>query len=205
MIELGELGQSVKVTVFATHQSRLLGQLRGNKFVEIGLHPNFNPLLSGNATGVKSNFKSIVSELKDYFTDATSVRSHSLCFGSLIQTAYEELGISHDSSVIIPYQNNSKPLFPWKMWDGLIRVPYLFCDYVTAMTTDANIKQLANLTGLKVFDFHPIHIFLNTENLQRYERTRSIHNKPMELLSHRYKGYGSRNRFLDLLELAKEK
>ena len=132
---------------------------------------------------------------------ATSVRSHSLCFGSLIQTAYQEFGITHDSSVIIPYQHNSQPIFPWKMWDGLIRVPYFFCDYVTAMTTDEKIPNLANRSGLKVFDFHPIHVFLNTESLVRYERTRPLHRNPKELIKHRFDGYGTRNRLLELLEL----
>ena len=58
--------------------------------------------------------------------------------------------------------------------------------------------------GLKVFDFHPIHVFLNTESLERYERTRALHHNPKELIKHRYEGYGTRNRLIELLELAKK-
>jgi len=193
---------SVPITIFATHKTNVLfdSTLKFQK-IEIGIHPNFNPLLKLQSND--KDFEMICCDLKNIFPDAKSVRSHSLCFGSLIQTIYEKLNITHDSSLIIPYQKNEFPLFPWKMWDALIRVPYLFCDYVTAMTTDAAIIKIASRTGLKVFDFHPIHVFLNTESLERYERTRPIHQNPKELIKHRYEGYGTRNRLIELLELTK--
>jgi len=60
----------------------------------------------------------------------------------------------------------------------------------------------ANRPGLKVFDFHPIHVFLNTELLDRYDRTRHLHQKPGELIKHRFDGEGIRIRLLELLALA---
>jgi hypothetical protein len=191
---------SVSATLFATHKTRVLStdSSQSDK-LEIGLHPNFNQLL--RAQGEAKDFLEICSELKEIYPQATSIRSHSLCFGSLIQTAYEALRITHDSSVIVPCQFNNFSLRPWRMWDGLIRVPYMFCDQVTAMTADAPIDGLRGRTGLKVFDFHPIHVFLNTENLDRYERTRPLHKDPEELIKHRFEGYGTRSRLLELLEL----
>lgn len=189
-------------TLFATHSCSALTNILKNTEYEIGLHPNFNNLLAGEAGG--KTYYSICNELKGHFPDASSVRSHSLCFGSLIQLAYEKLGITHDSSLIVPHQNNENPLFPWTMWDGLIRVPYLFCDYVTAMTTGTSMVELASRRGLKVFDFHPIHVFLNTESLDRYERTRPLHQNPKELIKHRYQGYGTRNRLVELLEFCRQ-
>ena len=59
--------------------------------------------------------------------------------------------------------------------------------------------------GFHVFDFHPIHVFLNTENLSRYERTRLLHQKPDELLKHRYQGKGTRTQLLNLLNLIENK
>ena len=191
-----------QATLFATHSCGALTNIFKNAEYEVGLHPNFNNLLKGESNG-KSYF-SICDELKKHFPDASSVRSHSLCFGSLIQTGYEKLGITHDSSIIVPYQTNENPLFPWKMWDGLTRVPYFFCDYVTSMTTDASMTELLSRPGLKVFDFHPIHVFLNTESLERYERTRPLHQNPKELIKHRYQGYGTRSRLIELLELCKQ-
>jgi len=194
---------AVPATLFATHKTSVLSPDSIQRHqCEIGLHPNFNQLLRGESNG--KDFLNVTSKLKEIYSSATSIRSHSLCFGSLIQTAYETLGITHDSSVIIPYQDNYFPLSPWKMWDGLIRAPYFFCDYVTSMTTDAPIEGLASRAGLKVFDFHPIHVFLNTESLDRYERTRFIHQDPKELIKHRYEGYGTRNRLIQLLNLAND-
>ena len=68
---------------------------------------------------------------------------------------------------------------------------------------NAPIEDLVIRSGLKVFDFHPIHIFLNTENLKRYDQTRSIHQKPEELIKHRFSGFGVRDQFIKLLELSK--
>lgn len=79
-----------------------------------------------------------------------------------------------------------------------------FCDYVTAMTTYTPMMELASRPGLKVFDFHPIHVFLNTESLDRYERTRPLHQNPKELIKHRYQGDGTRSRLIELLELCRQ-
>lgn len=196
---LDEYGASA--TLFATHESKVLieGCLNNPKY-EIGIHPNFNLLLNNSIKN--KSFDNICTELKDSFPFASSVRSHALCFGSLIQTSYEKLGITHDSSVMIPSLHNTHSIFPWKMWDNLIRVPYFFEDYVTAKTRDkTSIKTLISRPGLKVFDFHPIHVFLNTESLDRYEKTRKIHQDPKDLINYRYTGYGTRNRLIDLLKV----
>jgi len=47
-------------------------------------------------------------------------------------------------------------------------------------------------------------VFLNTESLDRYERTRPIHRDPSELIKHRFDGYGTRSRLIDLLTLASQ-
>ena len=55
-------------------------------------------------------------------------------------------------------------------------------------------------SGFHVFDFHPIHVFLNTECLARYEETRNIHGNPTELRKFQNNGYGVRNWLIDVLE-----
>lgn len=60
-------------------------------------------------------------------------------------------------------------------------------------------KKFSNYNGIKVFDFHPIHIFLNTEDLDRYEKTREWHNCEVTLLKYRYEGYGTRNFLMELI------
>ena len=186
----------VKATFFATHSSPAVSEIVSEGH-EVGIHPNFNELLKGKGNGKTS--EQIVLDLMGLFPEAKSVRSHSLCFGSLIQTHYEACGITHDSSVIIPHQQNAFPLAPFQFWDNLIRVPHFFCDYVSCMEPHSGMQNLIQRPGLKVFSFHPIHVYLNTEDIDRYERTRPIHQNPSELIKRCYKGYGTRARLLELL------
>ena len=53
--------------------------------------------------------------------------------------------------------------------------------------------------GLKVFGFHPIHVFLNTENMERYEGSRSLHQCPSELLAKRGTDSGGSRELLKTL------
>jgi len=120
-------------------------------------------------------------------------------------------GLTHDANHFVPYHTGIE-LKPWHIWNDLIRVPYSWEDDVHILYDSIGIPQKSprdiamdtTNRGLKVFDFHPIHIFLNTESLDRYERTRPLHRNPKELIKHRYQGYGTRSRLIDLLELSRQ-
>ena len=83
-------------------------------------------------------------------------------------------------------------------------------DDIQLMYSNIDIKENSpseiaadlNYKGLRVLTFTQF-IFLNTESLDRYESTRSLHHNPKELIKHRFMGYGTRNRLFDLLELKK--
>ena len=95
-------------------------------------------------------------------------------------------------------------LKPWLLWNRLCKVPYFWEDdlhvlYDSIGIAQTNPAELVTADGVKVFNFHPIHIFLNTESLDRYERTRHLHGNPAELIKHRFVGYGTRNRLIELL------
>ncbi|MDD3443312.1 MAG: hypothetical protein PHW89_08610 [Sulfurimonas denitrificans] len=52
----------------------------------------------------------------------------------------------------------------------------------------------------KDFDFHPIHIFLNSEKISRYENVKSLLNNFEELRKNiNDKNFGSKNFLIDLL------
>jgi hypothetical protein len=109
--------------------------------------------------------------------------------------------MTHDCNHFIPEQSAIE-LKPWLAWNGLTKVPHYWEDdaaFIYVENTPMN--EIMKRKGIKVFDFHPIHIFLNTECLDRYERTREIHNSPIELISHRFDGEGTRSALLNLLGL----
>ncbi len=190
----------VSATWFITHETPLLERLRTNPNFELGIHPNFNFLLNG-AKGNGTNAKEVLDRLMAIVPEAKSVRSHSMTQNSPLLDLFKEKGLSHDCNVFIPEQSDIL-LKPWKLWNGLTRVPYFWEDDVACMyEQNTPIEKLAGRAGLKVFDFHPIHIFLNTESLDRYERTRHLHQKPEELIKNRFDGKGARTKLLKLLEL----
>ena len=53
--------------------------------------------------------------------------------------------------------------------------------------------------GLKVFNFHPIHIYLNTENISRYEQAKPYLKDKARLDKSINPGTGVRNLFIELL------
>ena len=92
------------------------------------------------------------------------------------------------------------------MWNGITRVPYVWeddvhCLYQGLPQSEVEPIDLADDVSreLKVFDFHPIHIFLNTESMDRYERTRALHRHPQALVTQRFEGHGTRSRLMQLI------
>ena len=189
----------VSATWFITHRSKALDRLRANPNFEIGIHPNFNPLLLGDTTNGTSATE-VLKRIKAIVPEATSVRSHSLAQGSLLQQEFSSMGLTHDCNLLIPEQAEFGPMRPFELWDGMTRVPYFFCDYCRCLySSSRDMGDLMACDGLRVFDFHPIHIFLNTENLERYEDSRLLHQRPCELIAHRGSDPGGSRELLKTL------
>lgn len=194
---------NIESTWFITHNTTLLDRLRANPKFELGIHPNFNPLLEGMQPH-GNNCEQVVKKLMTFVPEAKAVRSHSTTQSSQLFEVFKSVGLTYECNHFIPWYLNLE-LKPWKLWNGLIRVPYFWEDDVSCLYGyKEKMIDLVNQSGLKVFDFHPIHVFLNTESLDRYERTRDIHNKPNELIKYRYKGKGTRTRLIELLNLVDE-
>lgn len=204
-IDLVEM-YKLSATWFVTHATPLLGRLRNNPYFELGIHPNFNFLLDGdNRAG--NNANEVVDRLMTLVPEAKCVRSHSLTQNSNLIDMFSHKGFTHECNTLIP-ANSGIALKPWASFGSLTRVPHFWEDDVHVLYDSIGIPQpnpaeLASAGGLKVFDFHPIHVFLNTESLDRYERARPFFQNPEELIKLRYEGYGTRNRLIELLELAK--
>ena len=201
-IDLVELYR-VPATWFVTHDTPLLARLRSHPAFELGIHPNFNCLLSGDGHAGRDATE-VLDRLMAIVPEARSVRSHSTTQNSTLLDLFTRRGLTHECNTFIPVQAGMA-LKPWCLWTDLTRVPYFWEDDVACLygpkSDDWPISRLVGLPGIKVFDFHPVHIFLNTEHMDRYEKTRAWHRAPQELRDHRYEGEGSRTRFLELLRL----
>jgi hypothetical protein len=197
----------VAATWFVTHATPVLDDIKALPGQELGIHPNFNPLLEGPNT-LRSNSKGILKNLLEIVPEAQSIRSHSMTQSSQLLNLFQSGGLTHEVNHFIPHHTGIT-LKPWILWNHLVKVPYFWEDDVHVLYETIDISQKTPVEialagdGLKVFDFHPIHIFLNTESLDRYERTRSMHQNPKELIKHRYKGLGTRTHLIALLKLAR--
>lgn len=192
----------IAATWFITNETKAISRLRDNPKFELGIHPNFNYLLNGDFRNGRTAAE-VIDRVLNIVPEAKSVRSHSMTQSSYILKLFGERGITHECNHFIPEQAEIE-LKPWSLWNGMIKVPYLWEDDLTYLYDRNNsIEMIAARPGLKVFGFHPIHIFLNSENLDRYERTRTIHYRPEELIKYRFYGHGTRNNLKTLIGLNK--
>jgi hypothetical protein len=193
-IELVE-ASGVPATWFVTHDTPLLERLRDNNKFELGIHPNFNPLFDGK----EGNAERIIDDILTIVPEAVSVRSHSMVQSSRLVDLFLRKGLQFDCNHFIPEQSGIT-LKPWKLWNGIIKVPHFWEDDAECIYKSGTpIVDLLDRNGLKVFDFHPIHVFLNTEDLTRYEQTRTLHTSSTELLKYRFSGIGARTFMRDLV------
>lgn len=194
----------VRSTFLITHDTPMLKEMRTHPCVDLGIHPNFNPLLEGH-TCESGGAKEVLSHLLEIVPEARCVRSHSLAQSSRIHDLFALMGLTHDLNTLVP-SGSYNDVMPWPDWNGTVRVPYVWEDDVFLLYKDSEHPELApesiarSEMKFAVMNFHPIHVFLNTESIDRYERTRALHRDPKRLAEHRFRGYGTRNQLIDLLE-----
>ncbi len=189
----------VKCTFFSTHYSEILKNCNKDLF-EIAVHPNFNPLFSDNSKSIDR----IIDELLEIHPDAKGVRSHSMLQSSQLIQKFSEKGFVYESNHFLPYHSKVKP---YKLWTGMIRIPFNWEDDIHWSYGHGfdDHKMDLNDSGLNIFNFHPIHIFLNTENEQRYNDAKVFYKNPSKLRTFRNsKTEGSRDLLIRLLEHIKE-
>jgi hypothetical protein len=187
---------SVPVTWFVTHDTPLLHRLKDNPKFELGIHPNFNRKIDSSDD---RTVNMIIDELISIVPNAKSVRSHSLLQSSRLLEIFKVYGLEFECNTIIPYQSNLE-LLPWRLWNGMLKVPHFWEDDVACLYGQMEgISALLKRKGVKVFSFHPIHIFLNTEDLDRYEVSKKFHHNAKRLIEYRASTYGARDALFELL------
>ncbi len=189
---------NIESTMFCTHETSLLNIMAQDKKIELGIHPNFNPLLEGNYRYGKN-----VSEVTDFYLDivpnAKSVRSHSLTQGGKFLSVFEDKGIKFECNSLIDPLGGL--IFPYNFSPKIIKVPHIFEDDVREWYEEGfNLKRYTEYKGIKVFAFHPVQVFLNTESMNRYNEAKPFFQNPRKL--HEFinkKKYGTKDFLLDII------
>jgi len=179
------LKNNIKSTWFITNSSSLIEKLLERPdLYEVGIHPNF---FFGSDHG------NSIDEVFEYFQDITpnarSMRSHGLFqYSNLLFKASQKYNIEIDSSIFLPYCSN----IDVHSFNNLYRAPIFFMDSYYLKSEKNNnfkFKQIKNINsvGIKIFDFHPIHIYMNSYNMNYYESLKSYNSNSKKLEKNRNK------------------
>lgn len=192
---------AVKACFFVTHDTPLLARLRANPLFELGLHPNFDPLLRGEAV---RSARDIVMDLARVAPEAKVLRSHAMTTSGRWLEIYREAGVTHLSNYLMFADEN---IHPFRQLNGLVEAPVYFADdgllfqrQLDCVSVKLENFQINNGFGVKVFNFHPIHIYLNCDTLRHYQSIRTLHMNPKELIKYRHIGNGARYWLMEILE-----
>ncbi len=168
----------VKATWFVTHRSEAVERLQEQSHLfELGVHPN---MLPGSTHGASED--EVLTHVKNLVPAATCMRTHGLYqTTNWLVKACRDYGIRFDVSLFLP---RARHLRPHRVrWQGvsLWRIPYFWEDD-SEMFEDEPIWSAADrrldVPGLRVFDFHPVHVALNTSQFAAYERLKRIRPLP---------------------------
>jgi len=169
---------------------------------EHGIHPNF----TGPAQDA-DDISNTISKCLNDFPDAAGLRAHALVFSTrhhfVVRDKFPE--IEYLSNHYIAGQPN---LGPYPVESQLPELPIFFMDNLwLEMNGSFDIKrilELASRPGLKVFDFHPYHLYINSLNPDHYTEARPDYHNADKLISHRREGTGARSVLIALLEEIKK-
>jgi hypothetical protein len=195
--------RNVKSTWFLTHHSPAVARLRERpELFELGMHPNF---LEGSTHGRTP--AQVVAHCAALVPGARAVRTHCLLQSTPL---HDELlrgsEVEIDCSLFLPGATHVEAVEQWSPGGRLLRLPYVWQDNMEMYSPDPNwdTEAVLDAPGLRIFDFHPVHVWLNSASFDPYERLKA--SKPLadvtedDALAFRHTGPGARTAFMDLTD-----
>jgi|SRR3972149_1564394 len=160
---------------------------------ELAIHPNFEG---------STNFEAILEKTLRILptNNCKGSRSHKLYYNSSLPQIYQKFGLEYDSNYILP--NYEKPIPFFIPHSKILEIPFFFGD--DALLTNNSNFNLNKIdlhdNGVKVFMFHPIHIFLNSNSIHSYQNIKNNYDNFEYLNSQKNSKEGIRSFFIELLE-----
>jgi hypothetical protein len=197
---------NVCATWFVTHISPAIARLRQYPdLFELGIHPNFQP---GSTHG--DDPEAVLRHCMELVPEATSIRTHGLVQSTqLLEKIMHLTPIKRDVSLFLPHTPHLRPVeYRWR-GKTLIRIPFFWEDDFE-MEQESPCWRLAPLlalgNGLKVFNFHPCHIYLNSADLRAYQGLKQCllsHLTSAEAAPFIQEGAGTQGLFTEIVEYLK--
>ena len=206
------LSKKVKATWFITHDSPSIRQLTDYpETFELGLHPNFRADSSQGSSPDRA-----MRYLRRILPHSGLVRTHGLVQSTrLLAELVTRYGITVDISLCL---YNTPLITPHEIWfakgeKSLLRIPYFWEDdyelNAPAPCWSFHTERY-QCRGLKVFNFHPVHIALNSKDDRAYSIIRDekiMRNLTLaEIEPYINRGAGTRTLFMGIVDhLAEQK
>lgn len=177
-------------TVFATgHYASLLHHTGAG--LEIGLHPNFNETTI-------AGYESTLRALRQLYPHAEGVSSHAMTSSTPILDLFQQYGFIYDRNLL---SYKIPQLTAFRHYNGLWRLPIFWEDDIW-FTAEPGVPFDERMLALEhfryIFNFHPIHLYLNTASTAHYQAFKSLQHQPAMLKNHVSTDYGARSYFFDL-------
>ncbi len=158
----------VRATWFVTHASPAIDRLRHHPALfELGIHPNFLPNSSHGAVPAE-----VLAHCMRLVPDARSMRTHSLVQSTpLLIDVVTLTPVRIDASLYVPGQDGLRPSLLPVPGGTLTRLPFCWEDDLEMYQREPNwdvASHLAAQRGLRIVNFHPVHIALNSAALAPY-------------------------------------
>jgi hypothetical protein len=204
--EVAELliARGMKATWFVTHAGEAVDRLRRRPdLFELGVHPNFLPGSTHGATP-----EAVLEEVLRIVPEAVSFRPHSVVYsGRLLELIMTKTRLRIDSTFLLPGVEGIRP-FVYRQFGGeLTRVPFFWADdyELGQKLPDWNASRFFKVEGLKVLDFHPTHVWLNSRSAAGYREMRTRGVAPASMTPAdgerlRSEGRGARTFLLEVLD-----
>lgn len=195
---------SIKATFYATHHSKLLEELKSSIDFEVGIHP----YLGVNSTQGENKLQ-ILTNLNSIYNEAIGCRFHVLDFSYRDLLNLKNFKIKYDVSRI---NFNTPYLLPTYHKDlDLVLFTYSWEDGVSEnQNLNQNINNIDLLSpGMKILNFHPMNIYINSPNAEFRKRFQSKNPKLLETDKNEIKGFinnglGTKNILIELCEYIKK-
>ena len=182
---------ALRCTIFATGRYAALETCAPQR-IEIGVHPNFN-----DAT--LAQYEGKLQELLALYPNAQGVSSHAMMSSTPLLHLFKQAGLQYDRNLLRYQQPEARPFY---YFNGLLRVPIFWEDdiWFAEEQREPFVAGSFERSALPlVFNFHPIHLYLNTSSPEHYTAFKPHYHEAHKLMAHRHEGYGVLSYFTDLI------
>lgn len=154
------------------------------------------------------SYLNILMNIKEIVPNAITIRSHALSSSSIIVSRYKDFGIQYDLNTLIPaYKGLCIKPYKAPADERVLVLPFIFEDdvYLSQEKRQTPAFFLSDeFEAPRIFNFHPIHLFLNTDQILTYEDARPYFGDSIMLKTCVNKeNFGIRDFFFALVSVAK--